>query len=129
MARRQQRQEEADFTARIKELLLERRDRLVASINRELKDLREGERFHLADMDDLAGDTADESTAYMVMEIEQAELDQIERALAAIEAGTYGTCEECEGKIDIERLKALPFATLCIDCKRELERSSSEEGD
>jgi DnaK suppressor protein len=115
-----------DLAKKMKSLLIEQRERLQESINKELNELRGGERHHLADMDDLAADSAEESTAYHVMEIEQAELEQIDRALEAIEDGTYGTCEECSGKIGLERLKALPFATLCIDCKRELERSSQD---
>ncbi len=115
-----------DLAKKIKALLLERRNRIQESINKELNEIRSNERHHLADMDDLAADTADESTAYHVMEIEQAELAQIDRALEAIEAGTYGICEECDGLIDEARLEALPFATLCIECKREFERASHD---
>jgi RNA polymerase-binding transcription factor len=34
------------------------------------------------------------------------------------EAGTYGTCERCGGPIAEERLDAIPWAILCIDCKK-----------
>jgi RNA polymerase-binding protein DksA len=44
------------------------------------------------------------------------ELQQIDEALARIDAGTYGRCEQCGGRIQEERLEALPFATTCIDC-------------
>ena len=37
--------------------------------------------------------------------------------LGRIEDGSYGKCEECGGDIGIERLKARPVTTLCIDCK------------
>ena len=46
----------------------------------------------------------------------------IDAALARIDAGTYGTCERCGRPIGQERLEAIPYATLCIDCKREVER-------
>jgi RNA polymerase-binding protein DksA len=42
---------------------------------------------------------------------------QIEHALARIEAGTYGLCEECGQAIGKERLAAFPRATLCMACK------------
>jgi DnaK suppressor protein len=48
-------------------------------------------------------------------------LYQIEKALGKIEDGTYGQCETCEEIIDLKRLKAHPFTTLCIDCKIEQE--------
>jgi RNA polymerase-binding transcription factor len=48
---------------------------------------------------------------------------EIDAALARIENGTYGRCDACGGPIDEERLEAVPYATLCIDDKRALERS------
>lgn len=41
----------------------------------------------------------------------------IDRALARLDAGTYGTCERCKKPIAPERLEVLPFATLCIHCQ------------
>ena len=39
----------------------------------------------------------------------------VENALSRIENGTYGECEVCGEKIEAQRLKALPYATLCMD--------------
>jgi RNA polymerase-binding protein DksA len=50
-------------------------------------------------------------------------LGEIEAALARIDSGTYGLCSVCGGPIGEERLEAVPYATLCIDDKRALERS------
>lgn len=44
------------------------------------------------------------------------ELVQIDNAIARIEKGTYGTCSECGEKISPQRLEALPYTELCIDC-------------
>jgi len=44
-------------------------------------------------------------------------LDQIERALARIENGSYGICESCGNAIGKGRLQAFPRATLCVSCK------------
>ena len=46
-----------------------------------------------------------------------ASVEEIDRALAKIEAGTYGVCEKCGEPIPRERLKALPHASLCVRCK------------
>ena len=46
----------------------------------------------------------------------------IDRALARIENGGYGTCLRCGGPIGVPRLEARPAAELCIDCAREQER-------
>jgi DnaK suppressor protein len=47
----------------------------------------------------------------------RAAVDEIDRALAKIGAGTYGICERCGEPIKKARLKALPYAALCIECK------------
>ena len=42
---------------------------------------------------------------------------KIQEALQRLEVGEFGICEECGEQIGIERLKARPVTTLCIDCK------------
>jgi DnaK suppressor protein len=49
-------------------------------------------------------------------------LVQNERALARIDAGTYGVCESCGQPIGKARLQAFPRATLCVSCKQREER-------
>ncbi len=44
-------------------------------------------------------------------------LKDIHDALGRINDGTYGKCAFCGGEIDRERLKALPYTRLCIDCE------------
>jgi DnaK suppressor protein len=46
------------------------------------------------------------------------QLTQVEAALERIERGTFGTCRRCGNPIGEERLEALPWAALCIDCQR-----------
>lgn len=42
---------------------------------------------------------------------------EIDRALAKIDNGNYGVCEQCAQPIPHARLKALPYASLCVACK------------
>jgi DnaK suppressor protein len=46
------------------------------------------------------------------------EIASIDGALARMNDGTYGTCLDCGEAITLARLRALPTATLCIDCAR-----------
>lgn len=46
----------------------------------------------------------------------------LSEALASLDDGTYGTCENCGKQIGQERLEALPYATLCLQCKALLEK-------
>lgn len=45
-------------------------------------------------------------------------LGEIDDALRRMERDTYGLCERCGERIDLDRLDALPYARLCMDCKR-----------
>lgn len=53
----------------------------------------------------------------------QEKVAMIDDALDSIEEGTYGICEECGRHIDNNRLEAVPYTTLCQECKRENEMS------
>jgi RNA polymerase-binding protein DksA len=49
-------------------------------------------------------------------------LRQAEHALERLDAGTYGTCENCGNPVGKGRLQAFPRATLCVTCKTKQER-------
>jgi DnaK suppressor protein len=49
------------------------------------------------------------------------EYSLVQQALNKINCGSYGECEECDSKIGLKRLMALPFTKLCIDCASEFE--------
>jgi len=46
-----------------------------------------------------------------------AAVEDIDRAIAKLHDGTYGVCEQCYTNIPKERLRALPYAALCVQCK------------
>lgn len=45
--------------------------------------------------------------------------EEVLSALRLIESGGYGKCENCGKEIPLERLEAIPTATLCVDCKQQ----------
>lgn len=47
---------------------------------------------------------------------EQRELDEIDEALARLDAGSYGVCAGCGRDIPLDRLRARPMATTCVQC-------------
>lgn len=67
---------------------------------------------------DSAHSTAERARLLSVMKALRANLRWVTRGLTKMELGTYGTCERCGNPISIERLEALPWAILCIDCKQ-----------
>jgi DnaK suppressor protein len=58
---------------------------------------------------------------FALMEMESETLRKIDEALQRLEAGTYGVCVECNGKVAEARLKALPFASTCRECQQQQE--------
>jgi len=74
---------------------------------------------HLAET---ASVTLDREMDYSLEENEVRVLAAIDAALARLDDGTYGRCQQCGTEIEPERLEALPWATLCIDDKRREER-------
>ena len=46
-------------------------------------------------------------------------IDKVEHALARMDSGRFGRCEDCGGAIEAERLDALPYATLCLTDARQ----------
>jgi len=45
-------------------------------------------------------------------------IEEIDAALARLEAGTYGRCVTCATDIPVERLEFRPFATACVACQQ-----------
>lgn len=94
-----------------------------------LRTLLEQEREEIiaeaSDPDALEADLADDPGTRLsereeveaISAIHQAQLVQVDEALARIDAGTYGTCQECGTIIPEERLEALPSTRFCVSCQ------------
>jgi DnaK suppressor protein len=53
-------------------------------------------------------------------------LHEVESALRRIDAGTFGTCLDCEENISLKRLAAVPWTGSCIGCQQTADRNSLE---
>ena len=73
-------------------------------------------------MGDLASATVNREIDYSLGENSEQVLHDIDAALKRIDNGTYGTCTTCGKEIGAERLEAMPWAALCIDDARAVER-------
>ena len=109
--------------------LLEERERLQreiaeldADLSESLEDSSEESPYdqHMAET---AAVTLDREIDLTLEENARASILQVDRALLKLENGSYGRCDKCGKPIADDRLRAAPFATLCIDCKRLEERS------
>jgi RNA polymerase-binding protein DksA len=118
----------APETDRFRDALLEERKRVEAA----LENLHEETAGSLSEesgeetaydnpLADTATETYDRELDYTLEENSGHVLAEIDAALKRIDEGTYGICTNCGKEIPVDRLEALPWATLCIDCQRGLE--------
>jgi DnaK suppressor protein len=114
-----------DALVNLRAILIRRRDALRSALAGDLSLLRELRSESPGDVVDAAYDSAQDEISSQLAEVESRELANIENALIRMKAGKYGQCEVCGGRIPMARLNALPYATVCIECQRELERSGS----
>ncbi|MDN3512953.1 MAG: TraR/DksA family transcriptional regulator [Candidatus Brocadia sp.] len=108
-------------------LLLNRKNTLLRAVEKRLKKYRDTNTDKVTDIVEIASSSLHGELEIAVAEEGARELKQIEDALARIRAGHYGVCEQCGQMIKKARLKAIPFATLCISCKEEEERVCNEK--
>ena len=71
---------------------------------------------------DVATATFEREMASSLEENSTRVLGEIDAALQRIDEGSYGLCVKCGRPIGVERLEALPWATLCLDDKRKQEQ-------
>ncbi len=96
-----------------RENLVHQLDELGAAESGDLKaDLDFGESFA-----DAAAVTAERTEVLGVVDSLKHQLDDVDRALAHIAAGTYGTCDNCGKQIGADRMQFRPASVLCVDCK------------
>ena len=74
-------------------------------------------------MADVGTENYDQEFTLSLIENEQSTLELVHAAIARVDAGTYGRCEECQEPIAKPRLQALPYTPHCIQCARKLEGS------
>ena len=107
---------------KLRDTLVKRREALRKALAGDLSLLKEMQAQSGGDEIDAALDAAHNEINSQLAELESRELAQVEDALARMNDGTYGICEATGKPIPLARLQALPYATLCIEAQRELEK-------
>lgn len=111
------------FTEKMRESLVAMKqeilDKLVAA-NAEFRAIVE--EMDPKDFADVASDDVDRKMLEALGSQDVKRMRAIENAIIRIQQGRYGLCMKCSKKIPQERLKALPYAVLCIECQKDEER-------
>ena len=92
--------------------------------------LRKSDQEQYVMIADEVRDLEDDSFADLMVDVNLAEIDRDLQELRLIDAaflrmsdGTYGLCDGCDSPIEVERLRATPFASRCFDCQSVFERN------
>jgi len=109
--------------------LLEEKERLSAALeylHAENPGAEEEQALELSSLEEHLAEagsvTLEREIDYSLEEVVQERLAAIAEAQKRIDQGSFGLCVSCGATIAAERLVALPWASLCIDCKRLEER-------
>lgn len=110
---------------KLRKELEEKRRELVAAFRRTQEANRtRGSDDGPLDLADTATELYTQEFNYSLSENDRNQLAQIDAALERMEDGDYGLCEECGEAISDNRLKAIPWAILCIDCQEKKEEAA-----
>jgi RNA polymerase-binding protein DksA len=112
-----------DFIEKMEQSLSELKAGIVENLiagNQDFKEIVEG--MDPKDLADIASDDIDRKMIEAIGSQELKRLKLIDSALTRIKQGKYGLCVKCGKRIPQDRLEAIPYALMCIDCKSEEER-------
>lgn len=103
--------------------LLKMQDEIKSKIDRTDDDFRDvvGS-MGIKDSCDLASDDIATKKMEALSQIDMGRLKAVEQALIRVRNGKYGICAQCGKPIPEKRLRALPYALLCMDCKSKSEQ-------
>jgi DnaK suppressor protein len=111
------------FKQAMKKKLLDLKEQILRQLVSESDEFQEiVDDMEPKDLADIAADDIDRRILEVLGSQEIKRLQLIDSALGRLENGHYGVCMSCGKKIPEERLEAIPYAILCIDCKSSEER-------
>jgi RNA polymerase-binding protein DksA len=112
-----------NFIERMKSSLSEIKSEIISNLMASSEDFKEiVEGMDPKDLADIASDDIDRKMIEALGSQELKRLKLIDSALTRIEQGKYGLCMKCGKRIPQDRLEAIPYALMCIECKTADER-------
>jgi len=126
VSKKQSEKSEEEGNAALRRLLINRREEIVKEAKAEISKYIKGEKRQLVEtaLDDGDWSVIDltEDISLKQLSTHRENLLKIDEALRKLKEGTYGKCEDCGEEISDKRLKVIPFAIYCIDCKEKREQ-------
>jgi len=107
--------------------LLEKKEAILKEAGKTLSEMTD-QTSNVPDPNDRATIESGMSFELRIRDRERKLLAKIDEAIARIDDGSYGICEDCDEEIGLKRLEARPVTTLCIDCKTLQETKEKSKG-
>ncbi|MBW2145687.1 MAG: RNA polymerase-binding protein DksA [Deltaproteobacteria bacterium] len=111
---------ETEACEKFRQILHQRLGELVEEAEKTISGMT-GEKANFPDPTDRASMESDRNFQLRIRDRERKLIQKIRDAIARIDDGTFGICEECGEEIQMERLLARPVTTFCVECKERLE--------
>ncbi len=80
------------------------------------------------DLEESCVESEEQGVGFSLLQLTSQTVKGIETAIQRLQAGEFGTCSECRGSIGEARLKALPFAVLCLRCQERVDNTATAAG-
>jgi len=112
-----------EFVERMRKSLVDLKTEIISNLmagNADFREIVEG--MDPKDFADIASDDIDRKMIEAVGTQDLKRLRLIDSAMTRIQQGKYGLCMKCSKRIPVERLEAIPYALMCIECKNAEER-------
>src|SRR3972149_450046 len=108
--------------------LLEVKSRILQEVTKKVRSESNHLKHEIGDIYDIASKERERELSLMLGDRERKKLAEVEDALERINDKTYGACEECGEPIAENRLRALPFTRVCVECQSRNEREQRIRG-
>lgn len=102
---------------KFRDVLVQKREDLVAIVNRKKEEEHQIEEAEMGDEADVATRSVEKDIFFELTDSEKQTLDMVEASLRKIEKGIYGRCEACQKPIGRMRLDVMPWVRYCIQCQ------------
>lgn len=112
------------FIAEMEQVILAERDEIIKKFISESEDFRRiMNGMDSKDFGDIAADDVATKKMEAINRHDSNRLKQIDGALSRIHSNRYGRCLHCGARIPEDRLRAIPYAVYCIECKNADEKA------
>lgn len=110
------------FTKEITDILMAEKNKILQEVSEQIRSETKDSKSDKGDIYDIASVERERELSLTFGDRERNKLQNVEEALQRLKEGIYGECDECGESIGEQRLRALPFTCVCVECKSKEEK-------